>query len=220
MQYEMSGGKVLEVEVSSEAEAFLRRMMAAVDEATLTEGALIQVLYSKENPLLDPSIFESDRGAVTPALVASPVYLVMLDLLARKNAQQRAIAPAPGLRLVGTAPWDGTEGAELAARIGSGAHGVSFRLRGALVVGAVQGRVRAGPIVAGWSRLAVLASSAGATWCWVLGPALAGTTPKAIAWEGFFVRGVFEVVDLVKDPTAARALFETFSSLKTAGGQP
>lgn len=61
-------------------------MSLAAHDPTVTEAALTELIYGKENPLLDQSIFPG-RGAVTKITLANPVYHVMLDLLDAKRVQ-------------------------------------------------------------------------------------------------------------------------------------
>lgn len=86
-------GEVLEYpRPGPELEAFLGRVRAAVEDPRVSEGELVELIYGRENPLLDHTIFE-DRGAVTLEVFEDPVYHVMLDLLDAKRVQAGSLDP-------------------------------------------------------------------------------------------------------------------------------
>ncbi|NUP12958.1 MAG: excisionase family DNA-binding protein [Polyangiaceae bacterium] len=64
--------------------AYLARLSAAVGDPTIDEHRFIELVYSPNNPLLDPNIMPG-RGTVTKAVLADPTYHVMQDLLGRKR---------------------------------------------------------------------------------------------------------------------------------------
>lgn len=83
--YETLSGRRLEYSEPAEPLArFLERVRAAVDDASVSEAALIDLVYSQENPLLERDII-TGRGAVTPKVFADPLYHVMTDMIGRKR---------------------------------------------------------------------------------------------------------------------------------------
>jgi len=72
---------------------YLARLIDAAHDPTVTEGALVGLIYSAENPIMDTTILPG-RGMVTRAVHSDPVYRVMSDLLARKREQVGTLAPA------------------------------------------------------------------------------------------------------------------------------
>ena len=92
--YKTIAGEVIEYEKPTPAVgAFLARVVAASNDPHVTEGALTELIYGKENPLLDQTIFPG-RGAVTRAVLGNPVYHVMLDLLDAKRVQAGTLSPS------------------------------------------------------------------------------------------------------------------------------
>lgn len=77
---------------TGELAAFLARVRAAAEDPRVSEGELVELLYGRENPLLDHTIFRG-RGAVTREVFANPVYHVMLDLLDAKRVQVGTLDP-------------------------------------------------------------------------------------------------------------------------------
>jgi excisionase family DNA binding protein len=75
-----------------ELASFLARVRAAANDPRVSEHALVELIYGKENPLLDQTIFPG-RGAVTRAAFENPVYHVMLDLLDQKRIAVGALDP-------------------------------------------------------------------------------------------------------------------------------
>lgn len=66
----------------------LKAARAIVDDPKRTSDELIALVYGRGNPILDQTMFP-ERGAVTKAVLDNPVYQVLTDLLARKEAQER-----------------------------------------------------------------------------------------------------------------------------------
>jgi excisionase family DNA binding protein len=86
-RYTTIAGETIEyARPAGELASFLSRVSLAAHDPTVTEAGLTELIYGKENPLLDQSIFPG-RGAVTKATLANPVYHVMLDLLDAKRVQ-------------------------------------------------------------------------------------------------------------------------------------
>jgi len=80
-------GETLEYPRPSKAvAAFLARVVDGANDPNVSEAELTALVYGKENPLLDQTMFPH-HGAVTVAVFADPVYHVMLDLLGRKRVQ-------------------------------------------------------------------------------------------------------------------------------------
>ena len=75
---------------SGEIAAWLERVKRAAYDPSVSEAQLTKLVYSPENPILDPTVLPA-RGAVTRAVAASPLYRVMLDLLDVKRAQTGAL---------------------------------------------------------------------------------------------------------------------------------
>ncbi len=75
-----------------EVSAFLVRLRKFVNDPQVSELDMLNLLYGKENPLLDQTIFET-RGAVTVVVFKNPVYHVMLDLLGQKAIQAGTLDP-------------------------------------------------------------------------------------------------------------------------------
>lgn len=101
----------------------------------------------------------------------------------------------------GVAPQTST-GGTLEARVGSGT-GVSFRVKHLEAKG--HGPEWAGTIAAGWSRIAVLATSKDRTIYWELEP---GDGESVLALDGFYIR----VIDAISSAPKARAAFLAFEA--------
>lgn len=85
-RYTTIAGETIEYTVSPEVSTFLARLVTASNDPRVGEGELIELLYGKENPLLDQSVLPH-HGVVTRAVFEDPVYHVMTDLLGRKRVQ-------------------------------------------------------------------------------------------------------------------------------------
>lgn len=84
-RYTAINGEVIEYPTpDAETAAFLSRVIAAVNDPTVSEGELVELVYGKENPILDQTIFPG-RGAVTREVFANPLYHVMSDLICQKQ---------------------------------------------------------------------------------------------------------------------------------------
>lgn len=86
----LSGHEIEFPRPSPKVAAFLDRLRAMLDDRKATENDMIALAYSKENPLLDPTIFPT-RGAVTKEVLANPIYSVVTDLLSRKRVAEEGI---------------------------------------------------------------------------------------------------------------------------------
>lgn len=86
-RYRTMAGEVLEYpRPGPELEAFLERVRAAAKDPRVSEAELVELIYGRENPILDHTVFE-DRGAVTLEVFENPVYHLMLDQLDAKRMQ-------------------------------------------------------------------------------------------------------------------------------------
>jgi excisionase family DNA binding protein len=74
----------------SEVAAFLERVKRAAHDPRIDASELTELVYGRENPLLDQTIFPG-RGAVTRSVMRDPVYHVMLDLIEAKRVQTGAL---------------------------------------------------------------------------------------------------------------------------------
>ena len=71
---------------SKEVATFLARVIDAANKPRVTESELVDLVYGKENPILDQTIL-NHQGVVTRAAFNNPVFHVMTDLLSRKRVQ-------------------------------------------------------------------------------------------------------------------------------------
>jgi excisionase family DNA binding protein len=84
-RYTTIDGDVVEYPAPSpEVAAFLARAIAAANDPRVTEAQLTELLYGRENPILDQTVFPG-RGAVTAAVFGNPLYRVITDLVAQKQ---------------------------------------------------------------------------------------------------------------------------------------
>jgi excisionase family DNA binding protein len=70
--------------------AFLRRAEKLLADPSVTEDAMVAVVFSEANPLLDAQV-DPPRAVVTPRVYADPRYHVLSDLLARKHVAQHGV---------------------------------------------------------------------------------------------------------------------------------
>lgn len=70
--------------------ALLARLRAMLEDPKAREDDMLVAVYSPDNPIMDRSVMPG-RGAVTPAVLADPVYQVMADLLFRKRIQEHRV---------------------------------------------------------------------------------------------------------------------------------
>lgn len=90
--YTTVAGEVIEYPTPAKnVTAYLSIVTEAAHDPRVSEGELVEMVYSKDNPILDPTIFKG-RGAVTKAVLANPVYHVMQDLLFAKRIQMGTLA--------------------------------------------------------------------------------------------------------------------------------
>lgn len=75
-------GRAIEYEPTRPEAAFIRRVEAAVSDATVSGVELRAMIYGAENPLLEE---KAGYSFVTPAAFSNPVFRVLLDLLDRKR---------------------------------------------------------------------------------------------------------------------------------------
>ncbi len=81
----LSGHSVEYPDPDAKLEKFLKRVAALVDDRKATEDDIITLVYGRDNPILDHTLFP-ERGAVTREVLDNPVYSVLTDLIARKHA--------------------------------------------------------------------------------------------------------------------------------------
>lgn len=82
--------KEIEYELTPELAAFVDRVRTLAAAKRTTDADLVGLIYSKENPILDHSLFP-ERGAVTREVLDNPVYHVLCDLLARKRLELEGV---------------------------------------------------------------------------------------------------------------------------------
>jgi excisionase family DNA binding protein len=70
--------------------SFLERLQSMA--VTATHSQMIALAYGTENPILDPNVIPG-RGAVTAAVLFTPAYRAMTDILFRKQMAEAGIAP-------------------------------------------------------------------------------------------------------------------------------
>lgn len=91
--YECASGHVVKYEEPApKVRAYLNRILKAAEDEAVSYDDLIVMIFGKDNPLLDQTIF-SGVGAVTPEIFADPVYAVMRDQLERKAIQLGLVDP-------------------------------------------------------------------------------------------------------------------------------
>lgn len=81
----ISGHSLDYPEPEPELAKLLTRLRKMVDDPKATENNMIELAYSRENPILGAGLHPS-RGMVTRETLANPVYHVITDLLDRKRA--------------------------------------------------------------------------------------------------------------------------------------
>lgn len=124
-RYTTTAGEVIEYRTPDpKVRAFLARVVDAAHDPRVTEGELVELVYGKENPILDQTIFPG-RGAVTKAVLADPIYQVMQDLLFAKRLQMGVLAEeapdaAPALTVEETAARLGISAAAVRHAIKAG----------------------------------------------------------------------------------------------------
>lgn len=81
------GGRTIEFpEPTAEVAAFLSRVRAAAEDATVSRDAMISLVYGPDNPIHDPGVLPG-RAMVTPEVWANPVYHVLADLVGVKEVR-------------------------------------------------------------------------------------------------------------------------------------
>ncbi|MBI4082428.1 MAG: helix-turn-helix domain-containing protein [Candidatus Lambdaproteobacteria bacterium] len=88
----LSGHKLAYREPQAGVQAFLNRLLAATDDANVTYDQLVALVYGRDNPVLNQTVFKAG-GGVTPEVLRNPVYALMRDLLERKATQQGLLVP-------------------------------------------------------------------------------------------------------------------------------
>lgn len=94
LKYTTFSGQVIEYDdPEPKLERFLVRAQAMLNDRKASESDLTALIYSKENPLIDPAAFAA-RAVVTPDVFAKPEYHVLADFIVRKRAQIDGTDPA------------------------------------------------------------------------------------------------------------------------------
>lgn len=88
----LAGHKITYADPEPKVARFLQRVFDLATDPKVKSNALISLIYGSENPILDPTFFP-ERGAVTEAVLENPIYHVMADLLARKQADEAGVTP-------------------------------------------------------------------------------------------------------------------------------
>lgn len=83
-RYTTIAGNVIEYVPSPDEADFLARVVRATNDPNVTEAQLIELVYGRENPILDQRVF-AGRGAVTASVIENPIYRVLVDLLDQKR---------------------------------------------------------------------------------------------------------------------------------------
>src|SRR4051812_32769036 len=82
----LSGRELSYPEPTGALAFYWERLQAAVDDPAVSHDALLVLVYHVENPLLDRTLMPG-RGSVTRAVLDSPLYRAMTDLLDLKRVQ-------------------------------------------------------------------------------------------------------------------------------------
>jgi excisionase family DNA binding protein len=85
----LAGHEISYDEPSAEVEAFLRRVQSALDSPKVSSSAMLSLIHSRENPLLDRTIPELPR--VTKDVMDNPIYEVLQDMLVRKDVSENDV---------------------------------------------------------------------------------------------------------------------------------
>lgn len=84
-QHTLLSGETVEFNApAGELGAFLRRVLTAAKEPTVSEQELTELVFGPENPLLDPGVLPG-KTVATSETYRDPVFHVMLDCIARKR---------------------------------------------------------------------------------------------------------------------------------------
>lgn len=88
----ISGQEIRYHDPDAKLERFLKRVFALAEDEDATDDDLVVLIYGRENPILDHTLFP-ERGAVTREVLDNPVYGVLTDLLARKTLARTKTTP-------------------------------------------------------------------------------------------------------------------------------
>jgi excisionase family DNA binding protein len=132
-RYTTISGEVVEYETPApHVVAFLARVVDATHDPSVSDAALTDLIYGKDNPILRQDILPN-QGVVTREVFADPLYRVMTDLLGRKRAQRgvRPTAPRAGLTVKEVAAKHGVHESAIrqaieAGRLRATKHGSSY----------------------------------------------------------------------------------------------
>jgi hypothetical protein len=202
----ISGQRIDYDEPAPATAAFLERLVAMMRDPSVSESEMIGFAHAREKPILDHRLPEG--GAVTEAVLADPLYLVITDLLARKRIALEGSARGAEPSHAATAePVDHT----LVVRIGN-VPGKAMRFRGPgdlQDLERIEGNIVQGRLSSGWARAAVLSGGAGDDRFWELEP---GPAENTIRWGPFFVTGRFREVRRENNARRAREAWKSFGA--------
>jgi excisionase family DNA binding protein len=92
-RYTTIAGETIEYETPShDIAAFLARLFDAAHDPSVTESAMVELIYGSGNPVLRQDIIPG-RGVVTKEVFQNPLYQVMTDLLGVKRIQLGTLDP-------------------------------------------------------------------------------------------------------------------------------
>lgn len=92
--HETISGQRIELEPTTAEAAFLARAQAIASDKKRSVDELVALVYGAENPILERRPQGSGRSEVTRATLEHPVYLVLCDLLDRKEAAAAGLTAA------------------------------------------------------------------------------------------------------------------------------
>jgi len=90
--FTLSPGEVLTyTDPAPDVAAYLERVRMAAADPRVGGDDMFSLIYNVDNPIMDMDVIPG-RGAVTPAVMANPIYHVMDDSLEQKEIQQSSFA--------------------------------------------------------------------------------------------------------------------------------
>ena len=102
--YRTLSGQIIEYDrPNKETAAFLARVLDMANRPESTESELVNLIYGKENSLLDQSILPT-RGMVTKEAYENPIFQVMMDLLDLKRIQYGTVGAPSAVDYTVTVP--------------------------------------------------------------------------------------------------------------------
>ncbi len=88
----LAGHEIRYDDPKPDVERFLKRAQQVANNPKSKPDDLVTLIYGNENPILDHTLFP-ERGAVTREVLDNPIYHVLTDLLARKQAAAAGATP-------------------------------------------------------------------------------------------------------------------------------